>query len=142
MRKVSLIDTHMTSMFGRAHNIDKREFTKARLRDIQHAYKRFPAFFDDIGRPALRNHGEDIIKDELPPLVAEYPCFVLSMNQELKAFTDQIVKRRLMIYTTTALPSYKESLRHELHLKIKGCAPGSIHPSIPRVPESSPLAPG
>ncbi len=60
-----------------------------------------------------------MIKDEVPPLVAEYPCFVLSMNQELKAFTDQIVKRSLMIYTTTALPSYKESLRHELHVKVQ-----------------------
>ena len=117
--KSSLIDTLMTSMFGRAYNIDKREFTKRRLRDIQYAYKRFPAVFDDIGRPAIRNHGEDVIKDEVPPLVSEYPCFVLSMNQELKAFTDQIVKRSLMIYTTTALPSYKESLRHDLHLKIQ-----------------------
>ena len=108
--KSSLIDTLMTSMFGRAYNIDKREFTKSRLRDIQYAYKRFPA---------IRNHGEDAIKDETPPLVTEFPCFVLSMNQELKAFTDQIVKRSLMIYTTTALPSYKESLRHELHLKIQ-----------------------
>ena len=44
-------------------------------------------------KPGIRNHGEDVIKDENPPLVAEYPCFVLSMNQELKAFTDQIVKR-------------------------------------------------
>ena len=117
--KSSLIDTLMTSMFGRAYNVDKREFTRGRLRDIQYAYKRFPAVFDDIGRPAIRNHGEDVIKDEVPPLVAEYPCFVLSMNQELKAFTDQIVKRSLMIYTTTALPSYKESLRHDLHLKIQ-----------------------
>ncbi len=117
--KSSLIDTLMTSMFGRAFNVDKREFTRGRLRDIQHAYKRFPAVFDDIGRPAIRNHGEDVIKDEVPPLVAEYPCFVLSMNQELKAFTDQIVKRSLMIYTTTALPTYKESLRHDLHLKIQ-----------------------
>ena len=117
--KTSLIDTLVTSMFGRAYNVDKREFTKRRLRDIQHAYRRFPAVFDDIGRPAIRNHGEDVIKDEVPPLVSEYPCFVLSMNQELKAFTDQIVKRSLMIYTTTALPSYKESLRHELHLKIQ-----------------------
>ena len=117
--KTSLIDTLVTSMFGRAYNVDKREFTKRRLRDIQHAYRRFPAVFDDIGRPAIRNHGEDVIKDEAPPLVSEYPCFVLSMNQELKAFTDQIVKRSLMIYTTTALPTYKESLRHELHLKIQ-----------------------
>ncbi len=117
--KSSLIDTLMTSMFGKAYNIDKREFTKGRLRDMQYAYKRFPAVFDDIGKPAIRNHGEDVIKDENPPLVAEYPCFVLSMNQELKAFTDQIVKRSLMIYTTTALPTYKESLRHELHLKIQ-----------------------
>ncbi len=117
--KSSLIDTLMTSMFGKAYNIVKREFTKGRLRDIQYAYKRFPAVFDDIGKPAIRNHGEDVIKDENPPLVAEHPCFVLSMNQELKAFTDQIVKRSLMIYTTTALPSYKEILRHELHLKIQ-----------------------
>ena len=117
--KSSLIDTLMTSMFGKAYNVDKREFTKGRLRDIQYAYKRFPAVFDDIGRPAIRNHGEDVIKDEVPPLVAEYPCFVLSMNQELNAFTDQIVKRSLMIYTTTALPSYKESLRHDLHMKIQ-----------------------
>ena len=114
-----IIDTLMTSMFGKAYNVDKREFTKGRLRDIQHAYNRFPAVFDDIGRAAIRNHGEDVIKDESPPLVAQYPCFVLSMNQELKAFTDQIVKRSLMVYTTTALPSYKESLRHDLHLKIQ-----------------------
>ena len=117
--KSSLVDTLMTSMFGKAYTIDKREFTRARLRDVQHAYQRFPAVFDDIGRTAIRNHGEDVIKDENPPLVAEYPCFVLSMNQELKAFPDQIVKRSLMIYTTTALPSYKESLRHDLHLKIQ-----------------------
>ena len=117
--KSSLVDTLMTSMFGKAFNVDKSQFTKSRLRDIQYAYKRFPAVFDDIGRPAFRNHGEDTIKDETPPLVAEHPCFVLSMNQELKAFPDQIVKRSLMIYTTTALPSYKENLRHELHLKIQ-----------------------
>jgi len=118
--KTSLIDTLMTSMFGKSHSIEKANFTKAKLRAIQYAYKRFPAVFDDIGRSSIRSHGEDVIKDEIPPLVSEYPCFVLSMNQELKAFTDQIVKRSLMIYTTTALPSYKESLRHELHLKIQG----------------------
>ena len=129
--KSSLIDTLMTSMFGRAYNVDKREFTRTRLRDIQYAYKRFPAVFDDIGRPAIRNHGEDAIKDETPPLVAEYPCFVLSMNQELKAFTDQIVKRSLMIYTTTALPSYKESLRHEFASKDSGGAEGPVNTSLP-----------
>ena len=117
--KSSLIETLMTSMFGKTYGIEKSEFTKAKLRNIQYAYKRFPAVFDDIGRSAIRNHGEDVIKDENPPRVPEYPCFVLSMNQELKAFTDQIVKRSLMIYTTTALPSYKEQLRHELHLKVQ-----------------------
>lgn len=117
--KTSLIETLMTSMFGKAYSVDKREFTRARLRGIQYAYKRFPAVFDDIGRPAIRNHGEDVIKDENPPQFPEYPCFLLSMNQELKAFTDQIVKRSLMIYTTTALPSYKDRLRHDLHLRIQ-----------------------
>ena len=117
--KSSLIETLMTSMFGKHYDIHKRDFKKSTLRDIQHAYKRFPAVFDDIGKPAIRNHGQDIIKEENPPLASEYPCFVLSMNQELNAFPDEIVKRSLMVYTTTALPSYKENLRHELHLKIQ-----------------------
>ncbi len=122
--KSSLIETLMTSMFGKHYNIDKREFTKSTLRDIQKAYKRFPAVFDDIGKTAIRNHGQDIIKDENPPPVSEHPCFVLSMNQDLNAFPDEVVKRSLMVYTTTALPSYKESLRHELHLKIQGTRRG------------------
>ena len=117
--KSSLIDTLMTSMFGRAHTIEKRSFTRSRLRDIQYAYKRFPAVFDDIARSAIRSHGEDVIKDENPPAVHEYPCFLVSMNQDMKAFSDQIVKRSLMVYTTTALPSYKEELRHRLHLKVQ-----------------------
>ena len=117
--KSSLIDTLMTSMFGKPYNIVKNSFTKTNLRNIQHAYKRFPAVFDDIGKSAIRNHGYDVIKDENPLRAEEYPCFVLSMNQELNAFPDEIVKRSLMIYTTTALPSYKESLRHELHMKIQ-----------------------
>jgi hypothetical protein len=117
--KSSLIETLMTSMFGKGYGIDKREFTRKKLRAIQFAYKRFPAVFDDIGKPAIQRHGEEVIKDENPLPIAEHPCFVLSMNQDLKAFSDQIVKRSLMIYTTTALPSYKDKLRHELHLKIQ-----------------------
>ena len=117
--KSSLIDTLVTSMFGKPYGIDKREFTRSNLRSIQHAYKRFPAVFDDIGRRAVRDHGEDAIKDENPPLAAEFPSFVLSMNQDLKAFSDQVVKRSLMIYTTTALPSYKEGLRHDLHMRVQ-----------------------
>ena len=40
--KTSLVDTLITSMFGRAHIVEKRSFTTARLRGLQHAYKRFP----------------------------------------------------------------------------------------------------
>ena len=117
--KSSLIDTLVTSMFGKRYSIDKRDFTKSKLRGIQSAFKRFPAIFDDIGKAAIRNHGSEIIKDENPPPATEYPCFALSMNQELNAFPDELVKRSLMVYTTTALPSYKEDRRHELHMEIQ-----------------------
>ena len=49
--KASLVDTLMTSMFGKAVPVDKRYFTTARLRGLQHAYRRFPVFFDGH-RPA------------------------------------------------------------------------------------------
>ncbi len=117
--KSSLVDTLITSMFGREHRVDKGNFTRSKLRGLQQNYKRFPVVFDDIGKQAVRYHGADIIKDENPPPVEEYPCFILSMNSELKAFPDEIVKRSMMIYTTTALPSYKENLRHDLHLRIQ-----------------------
>ena len=112
--KTSLVDTLTTSMFGRPHTVDKRGFTTAQLRGLQHAYRRHPVVFDDVGRRAFNQHGKDMIKDELPPSVAEYPGFVLSMNAEPHSFPDEIAKRSMMIYTTTALPAHQEGLRQVL----------------------------
>ena len=117
--KTSLVDTLMTSMFGLAHTVDKGSFTKAQLRGLQHAYKRFPVVFDDIRRRAFTTHGRDTIKDELQPEVSEYPGFVLSMNAEPQSFPDEVVKRSLMIYTTTALPAHEEGLRQRLQGRIQ-----------------------
>ena len=117
--KTSLVDTLMTSMFGFAATKDKRSFTAAQLRGLQQAYKRFPVVFDDIGRRAFSSHGRDIIKDEMQPPVTEYPGFVLSMNADPQSFPDEIVKRSMMIYTTTALPPHDEELRQELHTKLQ-----------------------
>ncbi len=117
--KTSLVDTLMTSMFGRAHTVEKQSFTAARLRALQHAYKRHPVVFDDIGRPAFNRHGKDLIKDEYPPQIEEYPGFVLSMNAEPHSFPDEIVKRSLTIYTTTALPAHDEQLRQRLQTRIQ-----------------------
>ncbi|MCY4622112.1 MAG: phospholipase D-like domain-containing protein [bacterium] len=117
--KTSLVDTLMASMFGRPHTVEKRSFTTARLRGLQHAYKRHPVVFDDIGRRAFNTHGKDLIKDEYPPQVTEYPGFVLSMNAEPHSFPDEIVKRSLTIYTTTALPAHDEQLRQRLQSRIR-----------------------
>ena len=75
--------------------------------------------FDDIGRRAFNTHGKDMIKEELQPDVSEYPGFILSMNAEPQSFPDEVVKRSLMIYTTTALPSYDEELRQRLQGRIQ-----------------------
>lgn len=117
--KTSLVDTLMTSMFGFAHTLDKRSFTTARMRGLQHGYKRFPVVFDDIGRTAFNRHGRDMIKDELQPAVSEYPGFILSMNAEPQSFPDEIVKRSMMVYTTTALPAHAEELRQRLQGRVQ-----------------------
>ncbi|MCY4366249.1 MAG: phospholipase D-like domain-containing protein [Chloroflexi bacterium] len=122
--KTTLVDTLMTSMFGKSTPVDKSSFTNRQLRSLQQAYRRYPVVFDDIGRNAFSRHGRDIIKDELPPPVEEYPGFVLSMNAEPTAFPDEIVKRSLMIYTTTALPPHQEELRQRLHSRIQGVREG------------------
>ncbi len=117
--KTCLVDTLMTSMFGFVPSIEKQSFTAAQLRGLQQAYKRLPVVFDDIGRRAFMMHGRDIIKDEMQPPVAEYPGFVLSMNAEPQSFPDEVVKRSLMIYTTTALPPHNEELRQRLQGRIQ-----------------------
>ena len=117
--KTSLVDTLMTSMFGFAHTLDKRSFTTAQLRGLQYGYKRFPVVFDDIGRTAFNRHGRDMIKDELQPAVSEYPGFILSMNAEPQSFPDEIVKRSMMVYTTTALPAHAEELRQRLQGRVQ-----------------------
>jgi len=117
--KTCLVDTLLTSMFGYAHTIDKQSFTASRLRGLQQAYKRFPVAFDDISRTAFNRHGRDIIKDEMQPPVRESPGFILSMNAEPQSFPDEVVKRSLMIYTTTALPPQNEELRQRLQTKIQ-----------------------
>ncbi len=117
--KTSLVDTLMTAMFGYAHTLDKRSFTAAQLRGLQHGYKRFPVVFDDISRSAFNRHGKDMIKDELQPGVAEHPGFVLSMNAEPQSFPDEIVKRCMMVYTTTALPAHAEELRQSLFSRVQ-----------------------
>ena len=117
--KTSLVDTLMTSMFGFPHTLDKRSFTTAQLRGLQHGYKRFPVVFDDIGRTAFNRHGRDMIKDELQPPVSEYPGFFLSMNAEPQSFPDEIVKRSMMVYTTTALPAHAEELRQRLQGRVQ-----------------------
>ncbi len=117
--KTSLVDTVRTSMFGYTNTIDKQSFTASKLRGLQQAYKRFPVVFDDIGRVAFNRHGRDMIKDEMQPPVMEYPGFILSMNAEPQSFPDEVVKRSLMIYTTTALPPQNEELRQTLQRSIQ-----------------------
>ena len=117
--KTTLVDTLMTSMFGIAHTLDKRSFTTSQLRGLQYGYKRFPVVFDDIGRNAFNRHGRDMIKNELHPDTEEHPGFVLSMNAEPQSFPDEVVKRSLMIYTTTALPAHNEELRQKLQGRIQ-----------------------
>jgi hypothetical protein len=117
--KTCLVDTLTTSMFGFAPIIEKQSFTSAKLLGLQQAYKRLPVVFDDIGRVAFRNHGRDIIKNEMQPPVSEYPSFVVSMNAEPQSFPDEIMKRCLMIYTNTALPQHNEALRQQLESKVE-----------------------
>ena len=117
--KTSLVDTLMTSMFGFAHTVEKGSFTKAQLRGLQHGYRRFPVVFDDIGRRAFSAYGRDMIKEGLHPGIAEFPGFILSMNAEPQSFPDEVIKRSLMIYTTTALPPHDEGLRQKLQGRIQ-----------------------
>ncbi len=117
--KTSLVDTLTTSMFGVAHTVDKRGSTASQLRALQQGYKRFPVVFDDIGRNAFNRHGRDMIKDEMQPPVTEYPGFILSINAEPQSFPDEVVKRSMMIYTTTALPPHNEELRQRLQGRIQ-----------------------
>ena len=117
--KTSLVDTLIASMFGHPSQVEKDSFTRRMLRGLQSNYKRFPVVFDDITRRRFTEHGLDVIKDENLPSEQENPCFVISMNAEPQSFPDEVVKRCLMIYTNTSLPTHKHSLADELHSSVE-----------------------
>jgi len=117
--KTSLVDTVITSMFGYPSKFQKDDFKRTHLRGIQENYGRYPVFFDDISRKRLMEHGTEIIKDESILQVTEYPCFILSMNAEPQSFNDETMKRCLMIYANTSLPTHKSALSEELHTSVK-----------------------
>ena len=117
--KTSLVDTLITSMFGHPSTVDKDGFTRGMLRGLQQNYGRFPVVFDDINRRRFNLHGLDIVKDENLPSVQEHPCFVVSMNAEPQSFQDEVVKRCLMIYANTSLPTHDYALADELHSSVE-----------------------
>ena len=117
--KTRLVETITLSMFGMTPEINKISFTRSKIRSLQHSYKRLPVVFDDISSQAFQRHGKDAIKEDGHPGVTEYPGFVVSMNADPQSFPDDIVKRSLMVHTTTALPSHNERLRQELQRKIQ-----------------------
>ena len=117
--KTSLVDTLITSMFGHPSTVQKDSFTRRTLRGLQQNYRRFPVVFDDITRRRFTDHGLDIVKDENLPPVKEHPCFILSMNAEPQSFQDEVIKRCLMIYANTSLPTHKHSLADRLHSSVE-----------------------
>jgi len=117
--KTSLVDTLVASMFGYPSTVEKDSFTRRILRGLQQNYKRFPVVFDDITRRRFTDHGLDIVKDENLPPVKEHPCFVISMNAEPQSFPDEVVKRCLMIYTNTSIPTHRHSLADRLHSSVE-----------------------
>ena len=117
--KSTLIETLMETMFGYYRRLETQSFTRSQLRAIQQSYQRFPVFFDDVTRDRFNRHAPEIIKDESIPY-AEYPCFALSMNVEVRNFPAEIVKRCLMIYTRTSLPGDDTVSRRSLQRSVAG----------------------
>ena len=115
--KTSLIETLMTSMFEHPRIVEAKDFTAARLRGLQQAYRRFPVVFDDVTRDRFSRHADEVIKDETVGH-EEYPCFALSMNADARSFKPEIVKRCLMIYTRTSLPGNSTSTRRRLRRSV------------------------
>ena len=115
--KTSLVETLMASMFSYPRIVDTQNFTPAKLRALQQAYKRFPVVFDDLTRDRFNRYADEIVKDEAIPY-AEYPCFALSMNADARSFKPEIVKRCLMIYTRTALPGDNVAARRTLQRSV------------------------
>lgn len=108
--KTELIRTLMTSMFGISTFMDKSLFTRATLRRLMYAHKRFPLVFDDINKRAFNEHAPDIIKDENVS-EPEYPAIILSMNTEEHGFSTELRKRCLILYSKASLPDYTGEAR-------------------------------
>ena len=110
--KTQLIAMLGQFMFGESFGGAIRSvLTGQTLRGIEAAYRRMPAFFDDVGRARFREHAHEYIKDETLCEHEEAPCTIMSMNAKAGAFPEEITKRCLLVYAAASLPGDQENKR-------------------------------
>ena len=85
--------------------------TAEHLRAADASCRRMPAFFDDVGWRRFREHVPEYIRDKTLPRHDEALCMIVSMSAKAGNVQDEIVKRRLHIYSSALLPSDDESRR-------------------------------
>ena len=101
----------------------RTQITGTVLAQINAAYRRMPAFFDDVAWRRFREHAQEFIKDETLSVQEETPCVVVSMNARVGAFPDEVAKRCLLIYSSASLPSEDEDGRITMANRLHGIEP-------------------
>ena len=122
--KTQLIAMLGQFMFGESFGGAIRSpLTGQTLRGIEAAYRRMPAFFDDVGRARFREHAQEYIKHETLCEHEEAPCTIMSMNAKAGAFPEEITKRCLLVYAAASLPGDQENKRIAMSNQLAGVKP-------------------
>ena len=141
--KTQLVEIVGQFMFGdRFQGAIRTRLTAQHLRGIDAAYRRMPAFFDDVAWRRFREHAPEYIKDETLSAHDEAPCTIVSMNAKVGSFPDEIAKRCLLIYSAASLPSDDESSRIAMSNRLSALEPTThlyrryVHEALERLPST------
>ena len=116
-------DARTVHVRGKLWGAIRSPLTGQTLRGIEAAYRRMPAFFDDVGRARFREHAHEYIKDETLCEHEEAPCTIMSMNAKAGAFPEEITKRCLLVYAAASLPGDQENKRIAMSNQLAGVKP-------------------
>lgn len=102
--KTTFVKTLYKMTFGLKKISHAGNFTTKQVEGLKYSVKGVPLFYDDVVKNAFNDHAPKIIKHEdfgLDEFLDNYPCVVITGNEDIKA-VDQYISRRVALCHVTA----------------------------------------
>lgn len=104
--KTSFLETLLIMMIGRKMKIPAGDFTRKTIDGLRYEVKGAPILVDDLTSTRFNQHAIETIKNDVFGFAdknVNYPAVVISANEDVKAVTQEIIRRTVICHVRAGL---------------------------------------